>query len=294
MTIESHQTLEIEEHEKFTFSVDSALLGELGEKLVSSVHVALSELVKNAYDADAKLVKLSIQPEGTSTRIVIEDDGIGMTLDEVKSYWMRIGTTNKVEQPISSVFGRRKTGAKGVGRFACRRLGLNLKLTTIAHIKPARSTDRREKFQTTIVTFNWEKFIPGTTVEEVVCEGNAEIASSGITGTRLEIWGAHHNEWTRSGLDYLQRQLGILSSNMGAQRQGFEEDTGFNVHLNTPLFEGRVIDVRRDVLDAGWGTVTAHVNKQGHAVCTLNAFGIGGQKHIKSKLKFDEIAGASL
>ncbi len=41
---------------KLTFTVDSALLGELGERLVEQVHYALVELVKNAYDADAKNV----------------------------------------------------------------------------------------------------------------------------------------------------------------------------------------------------------------------------------------------
>lgn len=298
MIIEENQAPNESDLEKFTFSVDSALLGELGEKLVSSVHVALSELVKNAYDADAQIVKLSIQPEGLSTRIIIDDDGVGMTLDEVKSYWMRIGTTNKFEQPISKIFGRLKTGAKGVGRFACRRLGLNLKLTTTALIEPTASeTTSKEaepKFQTTIVTFEWAKFTPGTTVEEVICKGDTATSSSGITGTKLEIWGAHQNEWTRAGLDYLQRQLGILSTNMGAMREGFQEDIGFNVHLNTPLFEGRVVDIRKEVLDAGWGTVTAHVDKHGQAICTLNAFGIAGSKRIKSKLKFNEISGAFL
>jgi signal transduction histidine kinase len=297
MKAEESQILKDEGQEQFTFSVDSALLGELGEKLVSSVHVALSELVKNAYDADATFVKLSIVPEGSSTRITIDDDGVGMTLDEVKSYWMRIGTTNKVDNPVSKIFGRRKTGAKGVGRFACRRLGLNLKLTTTAHVEPiahSRRTNTREKFQTTVVTFNWDQFIPGITVEEVISEGYTGTSNTGVTGTRLEIWGAHTNEWTRSGLDYLQRQLGILSTNMGVKRQGYDEDMGFNVHLNTPLFEGRVVDVRKDVLDAGWGTVTAYVDDKGHAICTLNAFGISGQKRIKSKLKFNEISGASL
>jgi signal transduction histidine kinase len=298
MNTKAPQSLTEQEPEKFTFSVDSALLGELGEKLVSNVHVALSELVKNAYDADATIVKLSILPEGSSTRIVIDDDGVGMTLDEVKSYWMRIGTTNKVDQPTSSIFGRQKTGAKGVGRFACRRLGLKLKLTTTARIEASavnsRRTNSRETFQTTTITFDWEKFIPGIRVEEVTSEGNTTISSTGVTGTRLEIWGARKNEWSRSGLDYLQRQLGILASNMGAKRPGYQEDMGFNVHLNTPLFEGRVVDVRKDVIDAGWGTVTAYVDKQGHAICTLNALGIGGQKHIKSKRKFNEIAGATM
>jgi signal transduction histidine kinase len=298
MIIEENQALNKTDSVQFTFSVDSALLGELGEKLVSSVHVALSELVKNAYDADALLVKLSINPDGMSTRIVIEDDGVGMTLDEVKLYWMRIGTTNKVNLPISRVFGRLKTGAKGVGRFACRRLGLNLKLTTTALIESIHTDTSHEiaqkRFQTTIITFDWMKFTPGITVEEIICEGDAATSASGVTGTKLEIWGANHNEWTRSGLDYLQRQLGILSTNMGARRKGFKEDMGFNVHLNTQLFEGRVVDVRKEVLDAGWGTVTAHVDEQGHAICTLNAFGVTGSKHIKSKLKFNEITGASL
>lgn len=58
----------------FTFSVDSALLRELGEKLVSTVHVALAELVKNAYDADATEVRISIKPNPTGgPTIVIED-----------------------------------------------------------------------------------------------------------------------------------------------------------------------------------------------------------------------------
>jgi signal transduction histidine kinase len=282
---------------QFVFSVDSALLEELGEKLVSSVHVALTELVKNAYDADASLVNLSIFPENASTRIVVEDNGVGMTLDEVKAYWMRIGTANKVEKPISSRFGRRKTGAKGVGRFACRRLGLNLRLITTARLsaRGAKGDQTRGKFQTTTVTFNWREFSPGISVEDVVSIGETKLSNTGKSGTRLEIWGAEKNEWSKLGLDYLQRQLGILTTNMGVNRPGFEEDLGFNVHLNTPMFEGRVVDLRKEIIDAGWGTVIAHIDKKGYAVCTLSAKGISGQKRIKSKQpKFEEIVGASL
>jgi hypothetical protein len=45
------------------FEVDSALLGEIGERLVTTPHVALSELVKNAYDADATEVFVAIMPK---------------------------------------------------------------------------------------------------------------------------------------------------------------------------------------------------------------------------------------
>lgn len=77
----------------FQFAVDSALLGELGEKLVSTVHVALAELVKNSYDADATEVQVSIVPDSArAPRITVRDDGNGMSLDEVRTYWMKIGT----------------------------------------------------------------------------------------------------------------------------------------------------------------------------------------------------------
>ena len=83
--------------ETLEFSVDSALLSELGERLVESVHVALLELVKNAYDADATQVTIQITPsEGDAgPEVRIEDNGTGMALDEVRGYWMRIATTHK-------------------------------------------------------------------------------------------------------------------------------------------------------------------------------------------------------
>src|SRR5450830_628950 len=153
----------------FKFSVDSALLRELGEKLVSTVHVALAELVKNAYDADATEVRVSIAPGPTGgPAIVVEDNGAGMTPKEVANFWMRIGTTNKEDQPTSNRYGRPRTGKKGVGRFACRRLGSRLELETIAITA---SSPGVQQSSGTMVTFNWDDFEPGTKVESIPCEG---------------------------------------------------------------------------------------------------------------------------
>jgi DNA mismatch repair ATPase MutL len=67
------------------FSVDSALLQELGEKLVETVHLALSELVKNAYDADATEVEVVFETtESGVERIKIIDNGTGMNFDSVQ------------------------------------------------------------------------------------------------------------------------------------------------------------------------------------------------------------------
>ena len=82
---------------------DSALLRELGEKLVETVYLALAELVKNSYDADADMVKVKFtMGEDGNDEIHIIDYGVGMNFREVKEYWMRIATTNKLEHNVST------------------------------------------------------------------------------------------------------------------------------------------------------------------------------------------------
>lgn len=276
----------------FKFSVDSALLRELGEKLVSTVHVALAELVKNSYDADAAKVLVSITPEedGGPT-IVIEDNGSGMTPDDVADFWMRIGTTNKEGAPVSKRFGRLRTGRKGVGRFACRRLGSRLVLETIA--ADPNAPDKRTIM--TKVSFDWDAFEPGTTVESVPCEGLTTVYNDvRPTGTRLVISGAPSDEWQARGFDYVRRQLAVMASNTGTTRDNFEADPGFSVHFNDPTGDEQQLDLRDRVIEASWGTLEATVAADGRASFTLNAFGLGGTRKFVTSPQFGPIAGATL
>lgn len=124
-----------------TFKVDAALLRELGERLVGKPHVALAELIKNAYDADARLVELTIRPD----RIVVADNGHGMDLTAFRDYWMRIGSPHKQKQRTSPG-GRSLTGQKGIGRLAVQFLGRELRLVT-----------KTAKTRTALVTgINWD------------------------------------------------------------------------------------------------------------------------------------------
>jgi len=277
---------------KFTFSVDSALLRELGEKLVSTVHVALSELVKNAYDADASMVRVRISPvDGSGPTIEIEDNGSGMTPEEVSTFWMRIGTTNKETQPVSKLYGRLRTGRKGVGRFACRRLGSYLKVETIAANpeSPDRHTIK------TVVEFDWRKFQPGTTVESVECVATTTVYDQVLpTGTRLVISGADFDEWQVRGYNYVRRQLAVMASNTGMQRPGYEEDPGFAVEFTDPESGGKEVDIRTQVIEAAWGTLDARVGPDGRATFSLNAFGMGGKRKFVTSPDFKPIAGAKL
>ena len=122
-----NDTTEPAELEDIEFSVDSALLQELGERLVGQSHIALAELIKNSYDADATRVEVTVRPDV----IVVSDDGHGMDFKGFKNFWMRIGSRHKDERDISPR-GRRLTGSKGVGRLSAQFLANDIQMTTKA------------------------------------------------------------------------------------------------------------------------------------------------------------------
>ncbi|HEV2840121.1 MAG TPA: ATP-binding protein [Chthoniobacterales bacterium] len=277
------------------FEVDSALLSEIGEKLVTKPHVALAELVKNSYDADAKSVHVTIDyDEEGRPKVAVRDDGHGMTRDAVHRYWMRIGTTNKEDDQFSPRFGRRRTGAKGIGRFACRRLGRRLDMETTALLEKADRPPTGAKYEKTELLFDWNDFVPGTTVSSVKVEAKSEYLSKASLGLRLSMSMARDDEWSYRGYAYLKRQLAALCANQGAKRDGYAEDPGFKVFLKAPGFqEDETIDLREQLMNAGWGTLSAYIDREGHAVCSLTAKGLG-KRQIRSSKPFDGLTDVTL
>src|SRR5260370_4962008 len=87
------------------FQTEGRLLQELGERLVASPQVALVELVKNAYDADATTCQVLLEARKRS--LVVSDDGVGMTFEQFATRWMRIATGGKVEDRTSQKYKRR-------------------------------------------------------------------------------------------------------------------------------------------------------------------------------------------
>lgn len=106
------------------FSVSARVALQLGRESISSSVTAILELVKNAYDADAEVVRIRFGnlKDGPAT-MVIEDDGKGMSADELKGNWMVIGTANKtVTRRSTGGKNRVLTGEKGLGRLGLDRL----------------------------------------------------------------------------------------------------------------------------------------------------------------------------
>lgn len=113
------------------FTVDAGLIQRLGYELVGRAETAISELIKNSYDADATIVDVeflnSTEPCGT---LIISDNGIGMTYNQLINGFMRISSTDKIHNPVSKKYHRTKAGRKGIGRFATQRLGKRLTIIT--------------------------------------------------------------------------------------------------------------------------------------------------------------------
>ena len=224
------------------FSVDSQLVGELGERLVTRNHVALAELVKNAYDADASSISIEFcdvtdETSGTVvSTIVLRDDGHGMRFADVDAYWMRIATSNKARDPSSPRFGRSKTGNKGIGRFACQRLAKELVLTTVA--------ETGSRYERTTVNFDWADFAAGTTLTGIPCDYRTETVASAATGTTLELIGLK-DTWLQRDFNTLRRSISWLTMAREVSRPGFEPDPGFSIELRAGTFDqGRRVDTR--------------------------------------------------
>ena len=117
---------------KFRFDVSAYRL--LGRELITDRITALFELVKNSYDANTDEVDVyfeSVNPKSENSKIIIQDDGLGMTLSDLKDKWMVIGTSSKRRNRESPApYNRKVVGKKGVGRFAVDKLGAKLLLKT--------------------------------------------------------------------------------------------------------------------------------------------------------------------
>lgn len=113
------------------FSIDAGVIDRLGKELVARHETAVSELIKNAYDADATFVTLNfIDADDFGGTLVITDDGNGMNREQLVNGFMRISSSDKIHIPISPKFKRKRAGRKGIGRFSAQRLGEKLTIVT--------------------------------------------------------------------------------------------------------------------------------------------------------------------
>ena len=214
-----------------TFTVDAALLQELGERLIGRAHIALSELIKNSFDADA--ITCAICFEGDT--ITILDDGHGMSEKEFLDHWMRIGTTHKIALEKSRLLLRPLTGSKGIGRLSAQFLASEMELW---------STSLNQPDKTLYAIVDWKNISHGKDLStvEVLWEMRDESPNypgAWKTGTQITL-GELKTDWDAESLESLGSDVWILRSPFSRSgkphRSRNAED--FYIEINAPQIEG--------------------------------------------------------
>ncbi|QBA23061.1 histidine kinase [Chryseobacterium indologenes] len=126
---------------KVRFRTNALLKSIIGKDLITDDNIAVLELVKNSFDAGSKTVDIIFEnilknddskklknPTENSSKLIIQDKGIGMSELDLKDKWLNIAYSEKKEK--KEEFGRVLAGNKGVGRFSCDRLGRFLTIYT--------------------------------------------------------------------------------------------------------------------------------------------------------------------
>ena len=212
------------------FTVDSELLRELGERLVGRQYIALAELVKNSYDADASRVEIRIQDDC----IEVSDNGHGMTYEDFKDRWMRVGSTHKVKEETSPELHRPLTGSKGVGRLAVQFLASELDLISVP--KKTRVPEGSE-FRELYVMVDWDTAVQAGELTQATAlydlnEPQGTVFPLGRPhGTTITLKRLKH-EWNPKEFEDLAREIWFLQppfrSLTGATNG---EASGFEVNL---------------------------------------------------------------
>ena len=172
--------------EKLKYKVDDSTVAKLlGIQNFTNKESAILEIIKNAYDAQAKNVKISFLDKS----IIITDDGIGMSADDIRNNWMYVGKSDKEYKLQNSE--RILAGSKGVGRFALARLGA--KVVVYSH-------------KSGCLPIIWDTDWDESLLEESVCPENENI------GTTIKI-SYLRDRWTEKGIKNLIRYLSITYNN---------------------------------------------------------------------------------
>lgn len=233
------------ETKSMKFKPKAHILTLLGEELIKDPVMAIYELVKNSYDADAGKVDVYFRniTELDIATIIVRDNGLGMTDDVLTNVWLEPGTAfrkpfddNGIRQIVrSSIFNRTPMGEKGVGRFAVHKLGSNIKLIS----RPAKINFNEDGTYSSkellnyeiVVDINWKAFTQSKYLSDVniVYKKNTDPESFYFkegSGTYIKVSDLKEI-WNRGMARQLKRQtLSMVSPKNDAQK--FSIDLNFN------------------------------------------------------------------
>jgi len=210
--------------DSLVFRVKPRLLRLLGDQLIRDANLAVFELVKNAYDADAARCTVTLEHADSPSRarIEIEDDGSGMDESTLRNVWMVIATDFRAEQRAMKQrtprFRRFPLGEKGLGRLSVHKLGRFIQLVT-----------RVKNGEELIVEFDWDRLENAEDLRHAAVKlesRDPKTFPGSKHGTKLEVTKLRET-WARGELRRLYRAVNSL-------RSPFKGPTDFEVTLSAP------------------------------------------------------------
>lgn len=235
------------------FSVDAGVIDRLGNELVARQETAVSELVKNSFDADATIVKLTfINSSNVGGTLILEDNGAGMTREQLINGFMRISSTDKIQNPYSELYKRKRAGQKGIGRFAVQRLGKQLKIITkSANLSEACS-----------LTIDWGNYIGDKNLTDIT-NSIKIIEPDGFSGTKLIIENLR-DRWTEAAIKRIYRYVADIMQPfpLSNENQETNTDPGFKTafYISDGNTKRKVVDEKIMIYDHAVAIIDGEVD----------------------------------
>lgn len=216
------------------FRARSQILSLLGDQLIGRDYLAIFELVKNSFDADASFSRVKVEGLDQGDPVIsVCDDGEGMDEKIILNHWLELGNNHREIQRARNErtprYNRLPLGEKGLGRIACHKLGRHIELVT-----------RRKGGAEYIVTINWddlmkEVYLADTRVN-VDEHPEPKVFTGDKHGTCLRISNLRRKTWARGEIRSLYRSINSICS-------PFKGAGDFVAELIIPEREGWLDDI---------------------------------------------------
>lgn len=250
------------------FSVDAGLIQRLGYELVGRAETAVSELIKNAYDADATTVNVDfIDSNEIGGELIISDNGVGMTEQQLINGYMRISSTDKVHNPTSARYHRTKAGKKGIGRFAAQRLGERLTIVT----------QTIESENATKIEIDWNEYSIDRDLSSITFPIET-IQKEKNEGTTIKILGLRE-KWTDAAIKRIYRyvldlfQPDYLSERSKKDNLAIQNEESFKVNFNLVYNNEKhsFLNEQISVFDKALAVFEGYIDKEHRGIVTVKS-----------------------
>ncbi len=227
-------------------TVSPSILAHLGEQLLPAPDLAIAELVKNAYDADATFCNISVTGSQSRTQLIrVSDDGIGMDVEAIRRSFLLIGSSNKSKTKITDGHSRIPLGEKGLGRIAALRIGRKATVVTRPESEPGIQYS---------IEFNWDAIDRAKSLGKVKLSINRSVTDA-EAGTEIEI--------TRLRVGLGIDEVRTLAERLALLQGPFDRARDFKVNVAHPRYIGLISETGKKFLDDADFKVKARLFKNG-------------------------------